>query len=178
MELIQTREWENIEKVLASWNVSDDVLKRVRSGPEKQIVSPNVQFWQQVRLVYDYLTNKTQKVLPPLGKIGIDPLLTALAAYYVHIQSISDNTNYESTVLVQETSAVLSLAKNLGMWELKRELEDIIFKFANPERYTETKFWFEKLKANNSKIWSDLVHELKSKCTPLVADTEVKINYC
>src|SRR5437588_2493807 len=99
---------------------------------------------QHVDEVYRYARDIEDENLPPLLSPPYDDLgalLIAVASYYQALKSLQQQTNgraYSGRMLLRIEkigSTLLNIAKRLGIWYFKREIEDLVEQLHNPGRF-------------------------------------------
>src|SRR6266487_4043549 len=80
---------------------------------------------------------------PPYRDLG--GLLIAIAIYYLALQILQEQSNektYTGTIQSQIESVgrtMLNIAKSLGMWHFKRDIEDLLEQLRSPRKFVELK---------------------------------------
>lgn len=112
-----------------------------------------------------YLGNIRNDILPPLLTPPFDDLgglLIALATYYEAFCALRGLSNNEplSRTLRSDTERIrrtlISITKRLGMWDFKRDVEDITEQLLNPAKFAELSGEYERILTQNERMLEDM----------------------
>jgi guanosine-3',5'-bis(diphosphate) 3'-pyrophosphohydrolase len=103
-----------------------------------------------------------RKMLLAMGE-DIRIIIIKLADRLHNMQTLEHLSKQKQTENSYETREIFApLAHRLGMWRIKGELEDLSFKFLEPDRYADTKERVAAKCSEREKYISDFISELRS----------------
>lgn len=112
-----------------------------------------------------YLGNIRNDILPPLLTPPFDDLgglLIAVAIYYeafLTLRELSNNQPLPRTLrseIERIRRTLISIAKRLGMWDFKREVEDITEQLLNPSKFAEMSVEYERILKQDECMLEDM----------------------
>jgi (p)ppGpp synthase/HD superfamily hydrolase/DNA-binding transcriptional ArsR family regulator len=111
-----------------------------------------------------YLGNIKNDILPPLLTPPFDDLgglLIAVAIYYEAfrmLKKLSNNELLHRTLhsdIERTRRTLISIAKRLGMWDFKREVEDVTEQLLNPSKFAEMSEEYERILKQDEGVLED-----------------------
>src|SRR5579859_4297002 len=112
---------------------------------------------QYIRYIRD--ENLPPLLTPPYEDLGA--LLIAVAIYYQALQTLQEQSNnqpYRKTTqsnIERVGRTLLNIAKRLGMWHFKRDIEDLTEQLRSPVKYAEVKQEYERILAQDAIMLDD-----------------------
>ncbi|HCF84113.1 MAG TPA: hypothetical protein DEV72_02800 [Ktedonobacter sp.] len=112
---------------------------------------------QYIRFIRD--ENLPPLLTPPYEDLGA--LLIAVAIYYQSLQTLQEQSNnqpYRKTTqsnIERNGRTLLNIAKRLGMWHFKRDIEDLTEQLRSPVKFTEMKQEYERILAQDAIMLDD-----------------------
>ncbi len=112
-----------------------------------------------------YLGNIKNDILPPLLTPAFDDLgglLTAIAIYYEAFRTLIKLSNNEPLPRTLRSDiesirrTLISITKRLGMWDFKREVEDVTEQLLNPSKYAEMSGEYERILKQDERMLEDM----------------------
>ncbi len=111
-----------------------------------------------------YLGNIRNDILPPLLEPPFDDLgglLIAVAIYYEAFRALREQSNnmpLQRTLrsdIERTRRTLISIAKRLGMWDFKREVEDVTEQLLKPSEFTEMSEEYERILKQDERALED-----------------------
>jgi GTP pyrophosphokinase len=97
-----------------------------------------------------------------------------LALQLVHLRNSKGASELEQRRAALETQEIYApLANRLGIWQVKWELEDLAFRYAQPEEYKRIAGWLKSKRAEREQYIEDVIGELTAELTQLGIHGEV-----
>lgn len=119
---------------------------------------------------YDAVSETLRKTFLAMGE-DVNVVLIKLADRLHNMRTLSYMPEYKRRRIAQETLDIFApLANRLGIWQIKWELEDLGFRYTNPETYREIA---ENLDSRHSRRDSEM-NEIKTQLQTLLAQNGVK----
>jgi GTP pyrophosphokinase len=101
-------------------------------------------------------------------------VLIRLALQLVKLRNLKGATELETRRAALETQEVYApLANRLGIWQLKWELEDLAFRYSQPEEYKRIAGWLKAKRAEREQYIEDVKRELTRELAALGVQGEV-----
>nr|MBA2678516.1 TGS domain-containing protein [Ktedonobacteraceae bacterium] len=144
----------SVGRLLRSWGLRWPVVvagylwehekEQIRSAHLDELESVLGHIAEATEYVHNILHENLSSLLnPPYHDIG--GLLIAVAIYYQTLQTLQQQNNGQSYIgdtqakIKRVGSTLLNIAKRLGMWYFKRDIEDLIEQLCYPTRFAENK---------------------------------------
>ncbi len=104
-----------------------------------------------------------RKILLAMAK-DLRVMVIKLADRLHNMRTLGAMPEHRQKKVAQETLQIFApLAHRLGIWQIKWQLEDLAFKYTNPEAYTELKQKLDKTRAQREKDIAQAVDALKTR---------------
>jgi GTP pyrophosphokinase len=108
--------------------------------------------------------------------IVTDPrlVLVKLAAQLQQLRDSKDAPPAERERLAYETREVYApLANRLGVWQLKWELEDLSFRYLDPENYKRVAGWLAAKRADRERYIGEVIEQLRQELAKANIEAEI-----
>ena len=102
-------------------------------------------------------------------------VLVSLAHQLCNLRGASDNVDPIRRALAQESLEVFApLANRLGVWELKQELEDLAFKYLEPETFQHISHGLDERHTNRERYIAHVVAKLRKELSWAGINAEIR----
>lgn len=159
--------------LLAAGLIDDDQAARIAGADASRIARDSVklqQFGQAGAAPIEsgaqrFSAHQAEALRKMLLAIASDArlLFIRLADQLFLLRAAKDATDSERRQLAQETREIYApLANRLGIWQLKWELEDLSFRYLDPESYKRIAGWLATKRTDRERYINDIQQELKA----------------